>query len=151
MIKYLKPLKNLQWNFNLIIKPHPASNILELKKMLKNLDIKNYSITEKSFRYIYKEIDLLYGYFSTLILSAVSSKIPVFYYEDEILKNCRAKIKKMYKDITFFHFNNNNLEKKIVKTLKKNNYNNSKLNKYFKSSFLSLTSNRIKKNVQPTF
>ena len=57
----------------------------------------------------------------------------------------------MYKDITFFHFNNNNLEKKIVKTLKKNNYNNSKLNKYFKSSFLSLTSNRIKKNVQPTF
>ena len=30
--KYLKPLKNLQWHFNLIIKPHPASNILELKK-----------------------------------------------------------------------------------------------------------------------
>lgn len=150
MFNYLKPLAKINKKHQIIIKPHPAASIKQIKLLLKRLKVENYSFTTSPLSMIIDEVDILYAYYSTVILSAVNYRIPVLYYEEDIMRNYISKwkpIDDLYKKITFYYNDNRYLEKKLIDSYQKDNKPHfDYLKNQFNLKFEQVSLERIYKN-----
>ncbi len=152
-MKEVKKVSDYDKNIKLLIKPHPSTNLRELKKILIKLNINNYELNFDPIFIFERKIFASVSVLSTSFLYLYLKLKPVFFYESEssrqhleswpLLKKIYINsfavdkienIHKKYKD----YLNMDDAEKKIkLQFIKKN------LEKYYRSNPILRAKNKI--------
>ena len=82
-MKEVKKVSDYDKNIKLLIKPHPSTNLRELKKILIKLNINNYELNFDPIFIFERKIFASVSVLSTSFLYLYLKLKPVFFYESE--------------------------------------------------------------------
>ncbi len=142
ILEICKNLMNIKFlsKFKLIIRPHPTTNIQEIKKIIINLDIKNSQIdVNKSFYDSLKKSKFFIGGMSSTCLESVILNIPtiIFKSNDYLRSSCIPNI------INRKHYLYSKDYNEIIKFMKKNKKNSLILSNKIRNSCFKIRSNNL--------
>jgi len=109
-------------DIKLVVKPHPSSNFLELKKLIDDVGIKNYTISHETFYGLLNNIDFCISPFSTSILIPAMAGIPVIILNSKLqdyVHNKWGKLKEMYTGMSYYLNNNDDMGQYISEIILK--------------------------------
>lgn len=122
--KIILLLKRKNKKFNIIFRPHPTTNIIELKKFLKKIEFKNYKISYAHYFYLIKNTDFSVRYLSSTIdcSNPILKKKLFRFYPNNFIKKDRLihfLDKKFDYDKFIYNFDSKIADKTILRQLVK--------------------------------
>lgn len=110
-----RSVKNLDFEIEFIIKPHPKASIVRVKKLLLDSNLKNCKISYEPFFKQISNIDLVISSFTTSLLITQFQSIPTIIVEDYVQEyvNKWKILKDLYKGLSLYLKPEDDLEKKI--------------------------------------
>ena len=127
-------------NYKLIVRPHPTFNILDVKKKLKKLQIKNSKIDcNEHFFQSLKESRFFFGGMSSTCLEALILNVPTIIFKNKTFLSCSC-IPRLIGDKFYLHSND---YKEISKFIIKNKNQKKILSNKFKNNCFKIASNNL--------
>lgn len=125
-------------NVHLIIKPHPANNYNELKKIMKKINIQSWEISHEPIYPLLKKIDVVCSLASTVLLIPAQANIPTIIFDTNLQRQIHEtwdKLEQLYANMHFCLTDNEQFESVFLQILKSldSSYLETSIREYFEN------------------